>query len=391
MATVRAVCICSDHWPRFYPMHGPARYVQTLARGLVRRGVDVHVLTAHAGPEEDFEEDGYMVHSRVASPTRVLSRFQPGLSESYHLSRALDRLDRAHHFDVVEFTNIEGAGFWTARTAARPTVIRVHTTAFDAVRLGIGHAHLERGYARLERWTAHRATALVTHSLTHRDQIAADYGVPAGQIIVVPHGIVPPRVAPDVVRRRNLVMSVGAASQRKGVGLFLDAASRLVSLLPDVQFLWVGRDSNTAPGSLTWAEHARIRYPELDGRVEFRSGVSDAQLATLYGEATLLLCTSLYESFGLTLVEAMFAGLPVLAPATAAMAEVVRDGETGWLYPAEAADKTDALVRQAARVLTSPDERDHMSARAADVARAEYSDELMTTRMLEVYGNVTRV
>jgi glycosyltransferase involved in cell wall biosynthesis len=147
----------------------------------------------------------------------------------------------------------------------------------------------------------------------------------------------------------------------------------------------VGRDSKTAPGGATWAEYAEARHPELAGRFEIRSGVADEQLAALYGEATLLLCTSLYESFGLTLVEGMFAGLAVVAPATAAMGEVVRDGETGWLYPAESPDRAQVIAELVFRVLTDPVERDRVVAHAVEIARAEYSAELMATRMLEVY------
>lgn len=370
-----------DGWPTFAPMHGPARYVQTLARGLVARGVEVHVVTAH-GEDRDLVEDGYHVHARRAPRARVVSRVQPGIGESFHLWRAIERLHRTHRFDVVELTNVEGAGFFTALLGRMPTLVRVHTTAFDAARLALGKAELELGYARLERWTAHRATALVTHTRTHLAQAAADYGLPEARFHLVPHGIAPTPPDRAVTRRPAQVLSVGSATPRKGVGRFLEAAERLAAEVEDARFVWAGKDGPTSPSGTTWAEHARAKHPSLDGRLAFQGGLSDGGIASLYAESGVYLCTSIYESFGLTMVEAMMADLPVVAPRTAAMAEIITDGETGWLYDP---DDPDDLVRQVRAALGSPAERERVARAARRMAEAEYSAATMTSRMLDLY------
>lgn len=381
------VCFCVDRWPTFFSMHGPVRYVQTLARGLVASGVEVHVVTAHPTIDRDFVEDGYHVHARQAPPLRFVSRLQPGIGESLHLSRAIRALHRRHRFDVVEFTNVEGVGFASTLLKSFPTVIRVHTTSFDAARLGLGKLPLESAYARLERWTARHADVLVTHTRTHQAQIAEDYGISAGQIHVVPHGIVPAVPDRGVARRPHQVVSVGSASARKGVGTFLEAADALGKAIPDTRFIWAGKDTPSAPNGQLWSAFAAERYPQLADRLEFRGGLSDAGIASLYAESGVYLCTSLYESFGLTLVEAMFASLPVVAPRTAAMAELISDGENGWLYePKSVAD----LVACMRRVLESPAEREAVAARARQVAEREYAAERMTSRMLDLYRNAGR-
>jgi glycosyltransferase involved in cell wall biosynthesis len=376
------ICFCVDHWPTFFPMHGPVRYVQTLARGLVARGVEVHVVTAHPTIERSFVEEGYHVHARRAPPLRVASRFQPGIGESLHLWRAIRALHQRRRFDVVELTNVEGVGFCSTVLAPFPTVIRVHTTAFDAVRLGLGKVAMERGYARFERWTAHRADVLVTHTKTHQARVADDYGIPAERIHVVPHGIVP--AVPDrvVTRRPHQVVTVGSASARKGVGTFLEAADLLAREIPDANFIWAGKDTPSAPNRRMWSTFAAERYPRLAGRFELRGGLSDAGIASLYAESGVYLCTSLYESFGLTLVEAMFASLPVVAPRTAAMAELVHDGENGWLYEPGGVEDLVARVR---RVLDSPAEREAVATRARRLADQEYTADRMTSRMLDLY------
>jgi len=385
MSRPKAVCLYVDHWPPLFPMHGPARYVGTLASGLAIRGVDTHVVTSHPKVEDDFTENGYHVHVRRAPRFAVVSRFQSGIGESFNVWRAIESLHREHHFDIVEFTNVEGIGFATAVLGRLPVVIRAHTTAFDACRLEIGNLKFERHYARLERWTAKRATKVVTHSSSHRRQIASDYGLPINSIALIPHGVMPLVSPYPVDRHQRQIISVGTASARKGVDIFLRGAEMLHRTFPDLRFIWVGKDTSSAPGDKTWAEYAAERFPTLRESLEFRSVPSDAELARLYAESTCYVCTASYESFGLTLVEAMFARLPIVAPRSAAMAELISHANTGLLY--EAGDLAE-LVRSVELLLRSEDERNRLSTRAYEVALSEYSTETMTSRMLDLYAEL---
>lgn len=377
-----------DRWPTFHPMHGPARYAATLAEGLGAAGIEAHVLTAEPGPARSIPQQGYILHTCPTRPLRLVSRWQPGLGESRAIAGAFRSLHAKAPFDVLEFTNVEGVGYWSARFPICPTMIRVHTTAFDALRLGVGYPHLERGYARLERWTARHARLLVTHTSSHRSSVARDYRVPTSDIRLVPHGIRTEAEAGDpVIRRNDLVLSVGAASPRKGVAEFLAIAARLVASHPQARFLWVGRDSQTAPGPTSWATYAEREYPELRGRVTFLTDIADPELALLYREATCYLCAARYESFGLTLVEAMVAGLPVVAPDTSAMSELVQDGLSGRLYPA---DDLDAAARILAELLAHRSERERLGAGARTRARSEYSATTMVDRMIALYRECAR-
>ena len=152
-----------------------------------------------------------------------------------------------------------------------------------------------------------------------------------------------------------------------------------------MRFIWAGKDTPSAPGGRTWQQYAADTHRPLQGRLEFSGPLSDEQMATLYAESTCYLCTALYESFGLTLVEAMFARLPIVAPRTAAMAELVKHGETGRLYEP---DSLTDLVSQVRSLVSSPSERDRIAAEALETANREYTAETMTSRTLEIYRNV---
>jgi len=357
--------------------------VATLAEGLAAAGIETHVLTAEPGSVRSVPERGYTLHTCTTRPFRFVSRWQPGIGESRLIAHAFRSLHATAPFDVLEFTNVEGVGYWSARFPICPTVIRVHTTAFDALRLGVGHPRLERGYARLERWTAHHASRLVTHTSSHRTGVARDYRVPPTSIDLVPHGIsAEPDAGHSAARRDDLVLSVGAASPRKGVQEFLAIADRVGAAHPEVRFLWVGQDTPTAPAGTSWTVFAEREYPALRGRMTFRSGLTDSELATAYREATCYLCTARYESFGLTLVEAMAAGLPVVAPAKSAMSELVEDGRSGRLYPG---GDPETAARVVGELLERREERERLGAGARSRARSEYSATTMVNRMIALY------
>jgi glycosyltransferase involved in cell wall biosynthesis len=366
-------------------MHGPARYVQTLATELGKIGCVVHVVTAHPGPETDFKEGNYTVHTRRAKPWRFVSRFQPGIGESKRISTAIEHLVRLHNIDVVEFTNVEGVGFWYSKFGGRPSVIRVHTTSFDAIRLGIGNQRLEAGYARLERKTAKYAAALVTHTESHRLQAANDYGVMESQFALVPHGITVHSPHEPPSRHLHRIVSVGAATERKGVKDFLDIANLLTESHSSIEFVWAGKDSETAPGGLTWEAFALSDYPRLNGKLRFVKGLSDQELGMLYATSFCYLSTAKYESFGMTVVEAMMAGLPVIAPEVASFKELIDDRSNGLLYPA---DDLIAAAMLVSELINQPNLAKTIGENAVGYSIENFSAEAMANKMLKIYHGV---
>jgi glycosyltransferase involved in cell wall biosynthesis len=168
------------------------------------------------------------------------------------------------------------------------------------------------------------------------------------------------------------------------VEVFLQAADRLTREFPQVRFIWAGKDTTTAPGGRTWAQHCTASFSHLNN-VSFVDSCSDKQLGRLYAESSIYLCTSHYESFGLTLVEAMHAALPVVAPNQSGTAEVVRHGSTGYLY--QPGDMED-LVGSVRTLLRSPQHSAKLGRNGQVLAATEYSPETMTERVLEVYRAV---
>lgn len=119
------------------------------------------------------------------------------------------------------------------------------------------------------------------------------------------------------------------------------------------------------------------------GALRFLSGVSDRQLRSLYEGARLLAMPSLYEGFGMPVVEALACGTPVAHSADTSMDEI--SGDCGIRISALDVDGWAAALRQA----TEGDEHANAVLRAARIERARHFDWLKSAgKVIDVYRTV---
>ena len=102
--------------------------------------------------------------------------------------------------------------------------------------------------------------------------------------------------------------------------------------------------------------------------------------------ADALVLPSVHEQFGQVLVEAMACGLPVVAADAHGPAEIVDDGETGWLVPP---DDEDAMVEALVELVNDREERERRGAAAHDEARGRYSWPALGRDVASVYDDVS--
>lgn len=146
--------------------------------------------------------------------------------------------------------------------------------------------------------------------------------------------VYPPVILPEGAKREKeaggYYLSVGRLTYSKQIHLAIDACNQL--RLP-LKIVGAGKEERTLRA---------IAGPTI----EFRGGVSDTELHTLYAHAKALIFCALDEDFGMVPVEAMGHGVPVIALAQGGVKETVIDGKTGiWFHTATAAALVAALQR----------------------------------------------
>ncbi len=174
------------------------------------------------------------------------------------------------------------------------------------------------------------ADAIITPSHAIRDDVVRMLGVPADRIVAIPEAAGPqfgPATADEQKRVREqyglpwrFVLSVGSREPGKNRIRLL----RAIALLRDR-----GTECTLAiAGQSAWsygAETALVRQQRIEERVRFLGYVPDRDLAALYSAATVFAYPSLYEGFGLPVLEAMACGTPVVTSNVGGTAEVAGD------------------------------------------------------------------
>ena len=265
-------------------------------------------------------------------PLRPAGPGWPRLSNALRLvawfERGVRRRVRREEVTVYHVTSSLGP-----RRVPCPWVMTIHDATFVTMRAQFGLAQrvFNRAYGLA---AARQATALIVSSDAARARIARGYGIPAGRLTVVPHGVAPdfrpaPRPAVDAVLAplglpRPYALFVGAEPRRKNLHRLVEALGVLHARRLPLHLVLAGPP---APRDETLTALAARRG--LAGAVRRCGEVPAELLPALYGGAACLAYPSLEEGFGLPVLEAMACGTPVLTSRDSAMAEVA--GEAALL------------------------------------------------------------
>jgi glycosyltransferase involved in cell wall biosynthesis len=202
---------------------------------------------------------------------------------------------------------------------------------------------LLRGQARLEGRAARRAAGVITPSRYAAEVVRSFYCVPSSRIHVVPFGIdlqhwSPPMTARPLEERPPVILCVARLYPRKNVLCLLRAFTQVAQAIPEARL-------EIAGDGLQWSSiRSEIsRHPACE-RILLRGQVPRRQLPGLYHGAKVFCLPSRHETFGFVFLEAMAAGLPVVALQRTAVPEMVLDGRTGLLAGEDSPEELASLL-----------------------------------------------
>lgn len=201
----------------------------------------------------------------------------------------------------------------------------------------------------LGRLTAFVADLVLTPSAATAGEVRRDYGATAVAVLPNVTGGLDVEAAPraEEAAAPGYLLFVGRLRIRKGVEVLLEALGDLRERHPGARLLIAGDGEHRAALERRAAELA------LGPAAVFLGRCDAPRVRGLLGGAAALVVPSTYEGMPLVVLEAMEAGVPVVASRVSGIPEVVADGVTGWLVPPE---DPEALAAALARVLDDPDE-----------------------------------
>ncbi len=333
--------------------HGLKRYARELFGELVRRdGLTVTPVAAWSGMSAaDLARLKDDTDLRLVPLGRRLTPLVWSFLDAAPLERWLPE-----RTDVVHATAL---GYPVA--TRRPFVVTIHDLG-PLTHPGFFRNSRPWVMARALAQAVRQAAAVICVSRATAEEVRTHVG-PAieGRLRVVREGVAPRFFeAPDSACLEGLplppgevpfLLAAGRISPRKNIQGILSALALLARDLPHHLVL---------TGASGWDMEVlapALANPRLEGRVHFLGHVTDTQLRALYGRAAVYLHPSLYEGFGLTVLEAMAAGAPVITSDRSSLPEVA--GTAGRLVDPEDPEALAASIRE---ICTDPALAARMSA-----------------------------
>ncbi|WP_310467431.1 glycosyltransferase [Sphingomonas sp.] len=251
-----------------------------------------------------------------------------------------------------------------AMRSARPHIVYCpHGWAFG---MDISPAK-KAGYAFLERRLA-RATDTILVNSRSEFELGAQFGLPLDKMRVVANGIgsAPPLQRP--VRSGPLrIAFIGRHDRQKGLDILLDAVRRFP--LSHIQFDIVG-DRILAPAG---------RGSAVAGdNITCHGWLKRSEITALLANVDAVVMPSRWEAFGLVAIEAMRAGVPVIASDRGALPEVVENGATGFIFKLDDPDALGVLLGSLTR---------QQLADLGPAARKRWETQFMADRMNALIGD----
>ena len=278
---------------------------------------------------------------------------------------------RASGLDLVHHTYYSERFLGDAKGPRRVSTVHDMIPELFAGTEGFTSGHLQKS-----RYVAESDLVICVSESTKSDMLAIYESVP-GQIRVIPNAVragFSPEHEPLVGLPLEYLLYVGARAGYKDFALLPQALQVLGSAGIDIPLLVVGKPF-TAAETVTLKEHGVI-----DRVIQRR--LSDGDLKRAYANSSLVVQTSRYEGFGLTPLEGMASGVPVVVANASSMPEV--GGDVAQYFTAGDAED---LARVIQRVLTDSALRRDLALRGPARARG-FSTALMAQRTAEAYREV---
>ena len=346
------------HVHRIRGIGGSERHLLTLLPALAARGVEI-VFVGLDDPRWD-PSDFYTALGVEARRLESAHDVDPLL-----LARLVGRLDA----DVVHTHLVHADVYGGLAAGLRGS--RLVSTKHNDDRFRLGpFRYVERGLALL-------TSKVITITEALRRFTVDQVGIPAEKVETIHYGMdeLPPpwgENAPDNVPDDvRIMLAIARLTEQKGV----DVAVRSLASLPDDIVLVVLGEGPDRPDLESLARELGVaRRLFLPGRVP--------DVAAWLRRASVLVHPARWEGFGLGVLEAMLAGVPVVASNVSSLPELVVDDETGYLVRPE---DPSALALGVARALQ---EQERLGAGARERAQEEFSVARMVERTVDLYDRV---
>lgn len=359
---------------------GSEFYAHQLAQRLARRGHKVSVITSNLGSWRwEREAWGTVLIERCPAPVMLWS-----VNPLTWALPALMRTDAAilHVHTHYFLTSVQAA--LAAPPLKKRVLLHLHgldvTGLADSRKLGRLTRFRRELYDRtVTRWVVNRANALASVSRHDLDVLRDEYDVPEELLHWIPNAVdfdEFSRVA-HVYPDRPVLTFIGRLEPTKGADLLPAIVSHLGGHAPDFRLDIVG-DGTLRP-------QLESSLKEYNGNIRFLGSVMHREIPEVLARSTALLMPSRVEGVPTVALEALAAGVPVIAADVGGTREVIHNGSTGYLCrPGD----VDGFAERARFLLDNQPEARRLGAAGPSMVSTDYSWSSVIPRLESVYADM---
>ena len=409
MPKVTRICMLSVHG-YFDPVPilgatdtgGQVTYVLELSKALAELGVSVDIYTRRFDGKSEMDPvNGDVRVIRISCGGNVFIRKEdlfPHLDEyAGNMTRYMETYGLGYDLIHAHYWDAGYVGMNLAERLQLPFIYTAHSLgAWKKERMGGDPAEMEKlfKFSQRIRWENEifrRATAQTVTTLDGQETYRRLYGFESDDLVVIPPGVdvrrfrpEPSVPAPEIDTPENYIFALSRIDSNKGLDYLIRAFDR------------VGRASNTrlliGGGSKDPKKHeieVREKLVELVGslglekRVTFAGYIPDEHLDTYYRNARVFVLPSKYEPFGMTVLEAMACGTPVVATGHGGLRHVLTNRRDSLLVdPSDAEELSSAILE----ILNDESLAGRLRAAGLELVENRFSWQSIAKRTLSFYG-----
>jgi len=363
---------------------GLARHVHDLSVALAEAGHYVHVITCPVAGHGVYTLDkGVHVH-RIHPGRLTADKFMDWVEQLNNgmveladkLMEIYDQFDLIHAHDWL----VGAAALTISQRCKLPLAATIHATEHGRNR-GL-HTDLQRHIHKLEGELARQAGLIIGCSNYMGREIAALFEQPAEKIRVIPNGVNPDNINNGLESGtidslgRKVIVFLGRLVVEKGVHVLISALPSIMKAVGPVTLQVAGKGPYQQ-------ELEEIAYNiGVAGHVKFLGFVDDPGRNRLLHGATVAVFPSLYEPFGIVALEAMAAGVPVVASDTGGLSDVIEHGADGYLSPP---GDIHMLAHYVSEIISNPELARHFVKRARRNIMVKFSWKKIAASTRDVY------
>ena len=264
----------------------------------------IQVMPVHFGPYTARETYGPDFMGRV-------------MQYNIRCAEEVEKNNRERHYDLIhnhDWLTIK-AGILAKQRIHKPHVVTIHSTEYDRSAMGPNQQILD-----IERSGVHAADRVITVSHMMKKQLVDKFGLNCEKIRVIYNGVDPDKFRKKWEVRKyskeKVVLFLGRMAEQKGPVQFLQTAQKVLSVMKNVHFVMAG-GGDMLPYLINYSIQLGI-----SDNVTFLGYLPESQLKEAYAKSDVYVLPSVSEPFGITALEAMASGTPIILSKTSGVSEI---------------------------------------------------------------------